>query len=83
MTSSIKIENDYTVIVKALLSSGQGFFTAGQFSEATGVNIRDANRIIAELESKGILELYNHESKQASLMWELKKAIAESYIEKH
>lgn len=70
-------------IVNALLASNKCFFTASDFAEVTGVNLnRDANRIIAELESKGILELYKgHDSTYASLMWQLNREAATRFVE--
>ena len=83
MTPSINGNGDYHKIVGAMMASSKSFFSSSDFSEVTGVHMRDANRIIAELESRGILELWTRDEVPDSknLKWELKKDVANKYLE--
>src|SRR4030067_1699282 len=56
MAPSINGNGDYHKIVGAMMASSKSFFSSSDFSEVAGVHMKDANRIIAELERRGYLE---------------------------
>jgi len=72
--------NGYTKIIKTLLTAKKWFFSAKEFSQITKVHIRDATRVISELENMHIIELYKSETAK-SLMWTLDKRAAEKHME--